>query len=48
LIITSIKISEQNDFVYYKTEDGVLHGEPLNTEERKDYWIKLAVEHSNY
>jgi hypothetical protein len=37
----TIKISEDNKFVYYKTADGVVHGEPL-TKKNKDRWIYLA------
>jgi len=44
-MIISIKISEDNKFVYWKDELGVVHGEPL-AKDNKDYWIKLASEYA--
>jgi len=46
-MITSIKISEDLKNVFYKTEDGVIHGEKL-TKANKDKWIKLASQLNNY
>lgn len=45
-MIVAIKISEDLKYVYFKTNDGVVHGEPL-TEESKDQWIDLACKFNN-
>jgi len=45
-MITSVKISEDLKYVYWKDERGV-HGEKL-TKETKDAWIKFASEFNNY
>lgn len=46
-MITSIKISEDNTCVMYKTDDGVVHVENL-TKRNKDKWIKLASQLNSY
>ena len=46
-MITAVQISEDLKAVYYKTDDGVVHGEPL-TDENKDAWIELYCKLQNY
>lgn len=46
-MITAVKISEDLKFVYYRTDDNVVHGEKI-TEETKDEWLDLYCKLQNY